>query len=97
MPVWVIFVHKPVLPLVIESDLSFSLNCNTIGGGLGYKITDKIMVNIGAGYSMYADGSKNYTNYIQNPVDGSIVASRNATDEYFKSNLILGIGLDISF
>jgi long-chain fatty acid transport protein len=81
-----------------QSDLSFSLNSNTIGGGLGYKITDKIMVNIGAGYSIYADGAKNYTKDIVAPVVNIPLRSDvPIKDEYFKSNLFLAIGLDISF
>jgi long-chain fatty acid transport protein len=80
-----------------QSDLSFSLNSNTIGGGLGYKITKKIMVNLGAGYTFYQNAKKNYTKYIQNPLTGGIITSDAAVDEYSKSNLFLGIGLDISF
>lgn len=80
-----------------QSDLSFSLSSNTFGGGFGYKITDKIMVNLGAGYSLYEDGIKNYTKYIQNPLTGSVLTGDAAVDTYSKSNLILGIGLDISF
>jgi hypothetical protein len=55
------------------------------------------MVNLGAGYTIYKDGTKNYTKYIQNPLNGTVITSDAAMDEYSKSNLILGIGLDISF
>jgi long-subunit fatty acid transport protein len=81
-----------------QSDLSFSLNSNTFGGGLGYKITDKIMVNLGAGYTLYADGEKNYTKDIVAPViNVPLMNNVPIKDEYYKSNLIFGIGLDISF
>jgi long-chain fatty acid transport protein len=80
-----------------QSDLSYSLNSNTIGGGLGYKITKKIMVNIGASYSIYEDGEKNYMKYVQNPLNGAVIRADNAKDEYYKNALILAIGLDISF
>jgi long-subunit fatty acid transport protein len=80
-----------------QSDLNFSLSSNTFGGGLGYKITDKIMVNLGGGYSIDLDGTKNYTEYIQNPLTGAVITSSAAVDVYSKTSVVLGIGLDISF
>jgi long-chain fatty acid transport protein len=80
-----------------QSDLSFSLSSNTIGGGFGYKITDKIMANIGLAYSMYKDGSKEYSEDILIPVPPYNLGTVDAKQDYKKSNLILGIGLDISF
>jgi len=50
------------------------------------------MVNLGVGYSMYKEGTKTYDHLFQ--------AAQNyipVTDTYYKDNLLLGLGLDISF
>jgi long-subunit fatty acid transport protein len=71
-----------------QSDLSFSLTSNTMGFGFGYKITDKIMVNLGGCYSIYNKGEKEQT-------DAS--TGQSFTDTYYKDTLIFALGLDISF
>jgi len=75
-----------------QSDLSFSLTSSTIGGGLGFKFSEKLMINAGVGYTMYKDGTKTYPHYLQ-AADTNI----DVTDTYYKSNLFLAIGLDFSF
>ncbi len=77
-----------------QSDLSFSLTSSTFGGGLGYKINDKIMINAGALYSAYNKGTKTYTVERQT-VSGT--QDVQVTDTYYKDNLIFSIGLDLSF
>jgi long-chain fatty acid transport protein len=71
-----------------QSDMSYSLTSSTVGFGFGYKITDKILVNLGASYSMYNEESK---------TQKDLLTGQNYTDTYKKNNLILGIGLDFSF
>jgi long-chain fatty acid transport protein len=79
-----------------QSDMSFSLTSNTIGGGLGYKLlNDKLMVNLGVSYSIYKEGTKTYDHNFKTSPITSIPIS--CTDTYYKSTLILGIGLDYSF
>jgi len=78
-----------------QSDLSFSLTSNTIGGGLGFKITDKIMVNAGALYSIYNEGKKTYDHNFKTSPTTFIPIS--TIDTYYKDNLIFAIGLDVSF
>ncbi len=75
-----------------QSDLSYSLTSNTGGGGLGYKFNEKIMVNLGVAYTAYIDGTKDYSHTLQ--ATGAAIP---VTDTYYKSNLIFGIGLDLSF
>lgn len=75
-----------------QSDISFSLTSNTFGGGLGYKITDKIMVNLGVAYTAYIDETKDY----QHTFSGT-ATNIPLSETYFKNNLIMGIGLDLSF
>ncbi len=70
-----------------HSDLSYSLNTNTFGGGLAYKINDMIKLNLGGYYVMYTDKT------IQYPV---------STTEYYTQTYDtelwgVGIGLDFNF
>jgi long-chain fatty acid transport protein len=76
-----------------QSDLSFSLPSSTIGGGFGYKITENIMVNLAACYTMYQEGKKEYTHVYPGVGNPELTL----TDTYFKSNFVGAIGLDISF
>jgi long-chain fatty acid transport protein len=71
-----------------QSDLSYSLNSSTVGAGVGIKIIKNIMLNLGGGYTFYQDGKKTGTD---------LTSSLPYTLDMTKSNLILGIGLDISF
>lgn len=82
---------KPGVTLEYQSDLSFSLPSNTVGGGLGYKITDKIMVNAGVLFSKYMEETKMYPHTFQ--ATGGIISTR---DTYYKDNIIFAIGLDLN-
>jgi long-chain fatty acid transport protein len=66
-----------------QSDISYSLSSSTIGLGLGYKFSEKLMTNLGVCYSMYTKQEK------------AMPADYTYTLE--KSNLIIGIGIDYSF
>jgi opacity protein-like surface antigen len=76
-----------------QSDLSFDLSSNTIGGGIGLKLTDKIMVNAGLSYTIYDEGKKNYFHVLSTPGNPAVFV----TDTYFQNSLDLGIGVDFSF
>lgn len=75
-----------------QSDLSFSLTSNTVGGGLGFRVSENFLVNAGVSYTIYNEGSKTYDHYFQ-AGDQDI----QVTDTYFKDNLIVGLGVDFSF
>lgn len=75
-----------------QSDISFSLSSNTIGGGLGFKLNDKLMLNAGVSYSMYDKGTKSFTHIFPSPV--TEIALK---DTYYKNTLIFAIGADINF
>jgi len=78
-----------------QSDLSFSLSSNTVGGGLGFKFNDHLMVNLGALYSIYNEGTKTYSHdFKTSPTTSTQIST---TDTYYKDNIILSIGLDFSF
>jgi long-chain fatty acid transport protein len=76
-----------------QSDLSFDLSSNTIGGGIGLNLTDRIMVNAGLSYTKYNEGKKNYNHVLSAPGNPVIPL----TDTYYQNTLILGIGVDFSF
>lgn len=71
-----------------QSDLSYSLNSSTVGLGVGIQIIENLMVNLGGAYTFYQDGTKSGTN---------VSTMQPYSYQLTKSNLILGIGVDISF
>jgi long-subunit fatty acid transport protein len=68
-----------------NTDLGYSANTNTIGGGFGYRITPKIDLNIGGQYTFYQTPTNRLTR----------LTSYNET--YAKKTWLVGIGLDFSF
>jgi long-subunit fatty acid transport protein len=44
-----------------QDDLSYSLNTNSFGGGIEYRLNDMIGINLGGSYTIYKDGSINET------------------------------------
>jgi long-chain fatty acid transport protein len=75
-----------------QSDLSYSLTSSTVGGGLGFKLMDNLMINAGVSYSFYKDDTKTYIHTLQ--ATGQQIST---TDTYYKDALILAIGVDFSF
>ncbi len=75
-----------------QSDMSFSLTSSTVGGGLGYRFNENLMVNLGAAYTAYQDGTKDR----MHPIHG-LGMSVPVTDTYYKNNFFFGIGVDVSF
>lgn len=67
-----------------QSDMRYSLNTNTFGGGLGVKVNDMIDINLGGSYTIYKEGSNTYRN-------------KRATDIYNKNTWVAAIGLDFHF
>jgi len=68
------------------SDLKYSLNTNTFGGGLGFKVNEMIDINLGGSYTIYEEGSKTYNG-----------GAGQATDIYNKNTWVAAIGLDLHF
>jgi long-chain fatty acid transport protein len=71
-----------------QSDLSYSLSSSTVGLGVGIKIIKNLMLNLGGAYSIYQDGKKTGT---------ELATGLPYTLDFKKNNLIMAIGLDISF
>ncbi len=71
-----------------QDDLSYSLNTNTFGGGVEYKINEMIAVNLAGSFTSYKDGS----------VDrNSLRTTLPYTLSLDKKVMIFSLGLDFSF
>lgn len=77
-----------------QSDMTFANATNSIGLGGAYTFNDKIKINLGAGYTMYAEDSKSVDHMVKM---GTTYVNFPATETYVKNTLIIGIGLDLSF
>jgi long-chain fatty acid transport protein len=68
-----------------QTDQDYDLNTNTFGGGIGYKITDFLELNLAGSYTIYQEGSKSFQR------DLGLV-----TETYNKDTWIVAVGVDIS-
>ena len=72
-----------------QSDLSFSLNTNTVGGGFVINIGKKLAINAGVVYVMYEDSDVAGTyDLMGTPV--------NYSTNYLKNLMVYAVGIDIS-
>ena len=74
-----------------QSDLSYSTNTNSFGGGFGYRITPMIDLNIGGQYAIYQQGSKSFNHYLDETNYVPVI------ETYDKSTWIAAIGLNFYF
>jgi len=79
-----------VLP-AYQTDQRYSTNTNSFGGGLGYRITPMIDLNIGGQYTFYKEDVQSYSY----PNQSTPLFTYNQT--YNKATWILAIGLDFYF
>lgn len=75
-----------------QDDLSYSLNTNTFGGGLEYKLNEMIGINLSGSYTMYKDGTVAKNSYA--PPKGTGEPYTLSLD---KNVWIVSVGLDFSF
>ncbi len=80
-----------------QTDQSFSLPSSTVGGGLVYKFSPMIELNLAGSYTAYQEGEKNFTHNIYAPDNVTIIESTNVTETYKKPIWIAAIGLNINF
>lgn len=73
-----------------QSDLSYSLNTNTIGAGFGFRLNSMLDINIGGQFTMYEESSKSY-DYMLGANAIPVV------ETYNKSTWVIAVGLDFSF
>jgi long-chain fatty acid transport protein len=74
-----------VISSTYNTDLGYSANTNTFGGGFGYRISPMIDLNLGAQYTFYQTPSN------------SLTRLASYTETYAKKTWLVGIGLDFSF
>ncbi len=79
---------------LFQSDLKYSLNTNTFGGGLGFKINDMIDINVGGSYTIYKEESETYTHVITKT---PILVQAPAINTYNNKTWVAAIGLDFHF
>ena len=65
---------------------TYSTNTNSFGAGFGYRITPMIDLNLGAQYTFYKEGSKNFTRL-----------EKSYSETYNKKTWLIGVGLDFYF
>lgn len=70
------------------SDMSFTTNSYSVGFGAGVKITNKAKLNIAYFWTNYETLKKEYSQTISG-------VTVNNTDEFTRTNKVLGVGLDI--
>jgi opacity protein-like surface antigen len=75
-----------------QTDLSYDLSSNSVGGGFKYELSQNMALNLGVGYTKYNDGSRVFDHFI-----GGGTVSEAVTESYTKNNLVIGVGFDFSF
>jgi len=71
-----------------QSDMRYSLNTSTIGGGIGLTLSPMIDINLGGMWTAYQDGSKTTSISTLLP---------DITETYDTSTWVLAIGVDLHF
>jgi long-chain fatty acid transport protein len=74
-----------------QSDQTFSTNTNSIGFGIGYRITPMIDLNLGYQRAYYDAGSKNFDPLLRP------ITSKYYFETYNKSTWMVALGLDFYF
>lgn len=72
-----------------QSDMSFSLDSYSIGGGFAFKLNEKLKLNVAYFESIYSDDSEVDTNY-----GGKGLTYK---DLYSRTNKVFGVGVDYKF
>jgi long-chain fatty acid transport protein len=75
-----------------QSDLTYGLATQTFGLGGAYNVSDKIQINLGAGYTLYKEDSKTVDH-----VFSGTGANITATESYRKSTMMVAVGIDFRF
>jgi long-chain fatty acid transport protein len=77
-----------------QTDLSFSMNSNTIGGGFAYQVLPYLELNLAGSYTMYAQDQKtfNRNGYDAEGRPGSVAV----TETYDKDVWIVALGLNFN-
>ncbi len=71
-----------------QSDMSYSLNSNSVAVGFGYHLNPAMMLNVGYTMTMYADYDNSYTF-----TDSALPGTPTVNETYSKTSNLFGIGL----
>ena len=77
-----------------QNDQNHSLSANTVGGGIGYKITNMIEINLAGSYTKYVEGEKTFNRELGGEGRSNIFNS--LTETYNRNAWIVAVGLDIA-
>jgi long-chain fatty acid transport protein len=77
-----------------QTDQSYSLNTSTFGGGVGYKITDFLELNVAGSYTIYQEGTRSFSRELGGTGQSGVFVP--LTETYNKDTWIVALGLDIS-
>jgi long-subunit fatty acid transport protein len=72
-----------------QSDLRYSLNTSTFGGGIGLTLSPMIDINLGGMYTLYQDGS------VTSP--SGVTGVPDVTETYDTDTWVIAIGVDLHF
>jgi long-chain fatty acid transport protein len=75
-----------------QSQLRYSANTNTFGGGIGLSITPMIDINLAASYTLYDTVKKTYEHDLAG--SGTMVT---VNETYDKTAMIIAVGVDLHF
>jgi long-subunit fatty acid transport protein len=78
-----------------NTDQSYSLDTHTFGGGLGYKITDYLELNLAGSYTMYMEGTNSFQRELGGEGQSGVFVP--LTETYNKDTWIVAIGVDLFF
>jgi long-chain fatty acid transport protein len=78
---------------VYQTDLSYSLSTNTIGGGLELHLSPLIDVNLAASYTIYSDGEKSFQREMGG--EGRSGVFNNVVETYDKDVFIVAVGVNL--
>jgi long-chain fatty acid transport protein len=73
-----------------QNDQTYSLNTNSFGAGIGYRINSMIDINIGGQYTFYNEASNKFTHRFSSYAVPIV-------ETYNKNTWVIGIGADFSF
>jgi long-chain fatty acid transport protein len=77
-----------------QTDQSYSLNTNTLGAGVGYKINKLLEVNLAGSYTIYQEGTRSFQRELGGTGQSGVMVP--LTETYNKDTWIVALGLDIS-
>jgi long-chain fatty acid transport protein len=77
-----------------QTDQSYSLDTHTFGGGVGYKITDFLELNVAGSYTIYQEGTRSYSRELGGAGQSGVFVP--LTETYNKNTWIVALGVDIS-